>query len=65
MLETSREYKTWLQNIKLALIIFCIIWEDLFLSFDQHKASKHNPDIDLCQKIVRPGIPVKVDRING
>ena len=58
-------YKTWLQNIKLVLIMFCIIREDQFLSFDQCKALKHEPHIDLYQKIVRPGILIKVDRISG
>ena len=42
-----------------------IIWEDQFLSFDQCEALKHEPHIDLCQKIVRSGISIKVDRING
>ena len=56
--EISREYKTWLQNIKLVLIMFCIMWEDQVLSSDQHRALKHDPHIDLCQKIVKPGIPI-------
>ena len=59
--EISREYiyKTWFQNIKLVLIMFCIIWEDQFLSFDQHKAIKHDPRIDLCQKFCQPWNPNK------
>ena len=37
----------------------------VILSFDQCEALKHEPHTDLCQKIVRPGISIKVDRING
>ena len=42
-----------------------MIWEDQFLSFDQCETLKYEPHIDLCQKIVGPGISIKADRING
>ena len=44
-------YKTWLQNIKLVLIMFCIIWEDQFLSFDKFNTLKDEPHIvpENCQ----------------